>query len=98
MSNVTVKVSVTASCTFRSGTSGKGNPYCMAEAYAHLPGCDFPQKFSYYCKDQSEVLPVGDYEVALKGEVKDGRVFFDLDPRQGRKLAAAPKPAAVGGN
>ncbi|BAN48638.1 hypothetical protein [Metapseudomonas resinovorans] len=103
MSNVTIKVSITASCTYRSGTSGAGKPYTMAEAYAHLPGCDFPQKFSYYCRSEQEVLPTGDYEVPLKGEVKDGRVVFDLDPRQGRRVsseirqapAAAPKAAGA---
>ncbi|PZE11971.1 hypothetical protein DMX10_17955 [Pseudomonas sp. 57B-090624] len=95
--DVFVKVSITASCMTRSGTSGAGKPYCMAEAYAHLPGCDFPQKFSYYCTSQQEALPTGDYEVPLKGEIKDGRVQFHLDPRQGRRIAtpSAAKPAAT---
>lgn len=97
MSEVFIKVSITPSCSHRSGVSAKEKPYCMAEAYAHLPGCDFPQKFSYYCKSVDEVLSLGDYEVALKGEVKDGRVVFDLDPRQGRKLSPQAKPAVVAG-
>lgn len=86
--NIFVKVSITATCTNRSGTSGAGKPYCMAEAYAHLPGCDFPQKFSYYCRSEQEALPTGDYEVPLKGEIRDGRVFFELDPRQGRRISS----------
>ncbi|AOE85618.1 hypothetical protein [Pseudomonas sp. TCU-HL1] len=42
---------------------------------------------------EQEVLPTGDYEVPLKGEVKDGRVVFDLDPRQGRRVSSDIRPA-----
>lgn len=82
-----LRVTVTANCTSRSGKSAKGNDYTMAEAYAHLPGCDFPQKFSYYCTKQNEVLPTGDYECDVTGEVKDGRVQFNFDPRQSRRIS-----------
>lgn len=90
-----IEILITPSCMYREGTSGKGNPYCMAEAFAVLPGVDFPQKFSYYCKDRNEVLPQGEYLAPVSGEVKDGRLVFNVDPRQARKKAATPKPAAV---
>lgn len=90
-----ITVLVTASCTYRSGTSGKGNPYTMAEAFAVLPGVDFPQKFSYYCQDVREVLPQGEYLAPVTGEVKDGRLVFNVDPRQARRKAAPEKPAAA---
>ncbi len=90
-----IEILITASCMYREGTSGKGNPYCMAEAFAVLPGVDFPQKFSYYCKDRSEVLPQGEYQAPVTGSVKDGRLVFDVDPRQARRKAAADKPAAA---
>ena len=92
-----LRITVTANCTSRSGTSGKGNSYTMAEAYAHLPGCDYPQKFSYYCRSQNEVLPTGEYETDVTGEIKDGRVQFNVDPRQSRRVSTSqPAPKAVG--
>lgn len=89
-----VKLIVTPSCTHRSGVSGKGNPYTMAEAFVVLEGVDFPQKFSYYCADVKEVLPHGEYVCALQGDVKDGRVVFSFDPRQSRRLQAPAVKAA----
>lgn len=89
-----LRITITPNCTSRSGTSGKGNNYTMAEAYAHLPGCDYPQKFSYYCRAQNEVLPAGDYECDVTGEIKDGRVQFNIDPRQSRRIAAQQQPSA----
>lgn len=88
-----ITVLVTASCSYRSGTSGKGNPYTMAEAFAVLPGVDFPQKFSYYCQDVREVLPQGEYLAPVTGEVKDGRLVFNVDPRQARRKVQAEKSA-----
>lgn len=86
---VKVRVSVTPSCTFRSGISGAGKAYTMAEAYAELPGCDFPQKFSYYCSAEHEVLSVGTYDVPLTGEIKDNRVTFNMDVRKGTRVNPA---------
>lgn len=92
-----VRVLITASCTTRSGVAKQsGNPYTMAEAFVVLPGVEFPQKISYYCADQREVLPQGEYECDVTGEVKDGRVVFNFDPRQGRKIAQQPQVKAAG--
>lgn len=91
-----VRVLITASCMHRSGVAkGSGNPYTMAEAYVVLPGIEFPQKISYYCADQREVLSQGEYECDVTGEVKDSRVVFSFDPRQGRKIAQQAKVSAA---
>lgn len=90
-----IEILITASCSYREGTSGAGKPYCMAEAFAVLPGVEFPQKFSYYCTDRSQVLPQGEYLAPVSGEVKDGRLVFNVDPRQARRKPAADKPAAA---
>lgn len=90
-----VEIIVTPSCTYRSGTSSKGNSYTMAQAFAILPGVDFPQKFDYYCQKENEVLAPGEYIVPLSGEVKDGRLVFSCDPRQARKKPAAVSPVAA---
>jgi len=94
MSQFNVRVTITPSCGHRSGKSGAGNPYTMAEAYVELPGVDFPQKFQYYCSAEHEMLPVGAYDVPLVGEIKDGRPTFNLDPRKGVRVAAAAPVAA----
>ena len=88
MTALTMKITTTGN--YRSGTAkGSGKPYTMAEAYAHLPGVPFPQKFSYYCTQPSEVLQAGEYEADLTLGVKDERITIDIDPRQARKLPAA---------
>lgn len=90
--SLTMKVTTTGN--YRSGISAKQKPYTMAEAFAHLPGVPFPQKFSYYCGQPSEVLPAGDYEADVILGIKDERITVDVDPRQARKLSVAA-PAAV---
>ena len=88
MTALTMKITTTGN--YRSGIAkGSGKPYTMAEAYAHLPGVPFPQKFSYYCTEPSEVLQAGEYEADLSIGVKDERITIDIDPRQARKLPAA---------
>lgn len=89
-----VKLIVTPTCTHRSGISGKGNPYTMAECFVVLDGVDFPQMFSYYCAKEQEVLLPGEYVCPLKGTVKDRRVVFDFDPRQSRRVPNKPAPQA----
>jgi len=91
--SMTIKITTTGNS--RSGTAkGSGKPYTMAEAYAHLPGVPFPQKFSYYCTQQSEVLPAGEYEADVILGIKDERITVEVDPRQARKLPSAA-PARV---
>ncbi|TBU73714.1 propanediol utilization protein [Phytopseudomonas daroniae] len=88
--SMTIKIVTTGN--FRTGVAAKsGKPYTMAEAYAHLPGVPFPQKFSYYCTQPSEVLAAGEYEADLILGIKDERITVEVDPRQARKL---PAPAA----
>lgn len=91
--SITMKITTTGNS--RTGVSAKGKPYTMAEAYAHLPGVPFPQKFSYYCTQPSEVLPAGEYEADVVLGVKDERITVEVDPRQARKLAASPAAARV---
>jgi len=91
---MTIKIETTGN--FRTGTAAKsGKPYWMAEAFAHLPGVPYPQKFSYYAASQNEVLPVGHYECDISCSIKDDRIHFEVDPRQARRIAN-PSPAAVG--
>lgn len=84
---------------FREGTAAKsGKPYCMFEAFVHLPGVPYPQKTSFYAQARNEVPQVGTYEVDVQADVRDGRVEFNFDPRQGRRtqlppLSDAPKVA-----
>jgi hypothetical protein len=87
---LTIKVIATGNS--RSGTAKSGKPYWMCEAYAHLPGVPYPQKISYYAAAQNEVLPAGEYECDAVIGVKDQRITIDVDPRQGRRLAAVPTP------
>jgi hypothetical protein len=90
--SITMKITTTGNS--RTGISKNQKPYTMAEAYAHLPGVPFPQKFSYYCTQPSEVLPAGEYEADVILGVKDERITVELDPRQARKLPTAA-PARV---
>lgn len=93
--SLTLKIETTGQ--FRSGTAKQsGKPYFMCEAFAHLPGVPYPQKFSYYAAAQNEVLPVGIYECDLMLSIKDDRINLDLDPRQARRVSSgAATPAAV---
>lgn len=90
--SMTIKITTTG--TSRTGVSAKNKPYTMAEAYAHLPNVPFPQKFSYYCTQPSEVLPAGEYEADVILGIKDERITVEVDPRQARKLPTAA-PARV---
>lgn len=91
--SLTMKITTTGNS--RTGISAKQKPYTMAEAYAHLPGVPFPQKFSYYCTQPSEVLPAGEYEADVVLGVKDERITVEIDPRQARKLPAASRVQAA---
>lgn len=84
--NITVVVEVTG--VHRSGTSGKGNPYCMYTCFVHLPNIPYPQQADFYAATPSEVPQPGTYECDIKGSIKDGRAHFEIDPRQGRRIAS----------
>lgn len=85
MSNLpTVTVEVTG--IQRSGTSAKGKPYCMFTCYVTLPGIPYPQKADFYAGTPAEVPQPGTYECDIVGDVRDGRVVFEVDPRQGRRV------------
>lgn len=90
---MTMLIKVTTTGQSRTGISAKNKPYTMATAYAHLPNVPFPQEFSYYCETQQQVQPAGEYECEVVLSIKDGRISVEVDPRQGRRLAA--QPAAV---
>ena len=87
-------IKVTTTGQSRSGISAKQKPYTMATAYAHLPNVPFPQEFSYYCESAQQVLPAGENECEVVLSIKDGRISVEVDPRQGRRLAAATPAAA----
>ncbi|MBU0809002.1 hypothetical protein [Pseudomonas anguilliseptica] len=91
--SLTMKITTTGNS--RTGISAKQKPYTMAEAYAHLPGVPFPQKFSYYCTQPTEVLPAGEYEADVILGVKDERITVEIDPRQARKLSPARQQATA---
>lgn len=86
MSQNTIKVEVTGQ--YRSGTAAKsGKPYFMCEAFAHLPGVPYPQKFNFYAAAQNEVPQAGTYECDMVFSIKDDRLSIEIDPRQGRRVA-----------
>lgn len=91
---MTMLIKVTTTGQSRTGISAKNKPYTMATAYAHLPNVPFPQEFSYYCETQQQVQPAGEYECEVVLSIKDGRISVEVDPRQGR-LLAAQQPAPV---
>lgn len=95
MSNV-ILVEVTG--VNRTGTASKsGKPYCMYEAYVHLPNVPYPQKASFYAELPNQVPQPGTYECDVIADVRDGRLTFDVNPRQARRVnssstqASAPK-------
>lgn len=93
MSNVIV-IEVTGN--FRSGTASKsGKPYCMFEAYAHLPNIPYPQKCNFYAESPQQVPKPGKYECDINASVRDDRLTFDVDPRQGRFISTAAASAPV---
>lgn len=86
MSNV-ILVEVTG--IYRSGTAAKsGKPYCMYEAFVHLPNVPYPQKSSFYAELPNQVPQPGTYECDIMADVRDGRLTFDVDPRQGRRVSS----------
>lgn len=91
---MTMTVLVELTGKSRSGTSGKGNPYCMFEGYVHLPNDPYPQKANFYAQTQSEVPQPGTYEVDVILDVRNGGVQLELDPRQGRRKNIPPLSAA----
>jgi hypothetical protein len=71
----------------RTGTAQKsGKPYCMFTAYVHLPNVPYPQKADFYAETPSQVPQPGTYECDVIADVRDGRLSFDVDPRQGRRV------------
>lgn len=96
MSQMTIKVEVTGQ--YRSGVAAKsGKPYFMCEGFAHLPGVPYPQKFTFYAAAQNEVPQAGLYECDVMASIKDDRINFEVDPRQGRKVTpAATRVQAAG--
>lgn len=92
MSQMTIRIEATGN--FRSGISAKGNEYNMCEAFAHIPGIPYPQRFEYYAGKSTEILQVGQYECDITCAVKDNRLSFDADPRQARRINSAPVQAA----
>jgi len=81
----------------RSGVStksGTSKPWCMFEAYVHLPNDPYPQKTSFYASAVNEVPQPGTYECDVIVDVRDGRLEFTCDPRQGRRKNVPPLSAA----
>ena len=79
----------------RSGKAAKtGNPYCMFEGFVHLPNVPYPQKADFYATAQNEVPQSGIYECDIIPEVRQGRLEFTCDPRQGRRKNLPPLSAA----
>ncbi|MCT7418362.1 hypothetical protein [Pseudomonas aeruginosa] len=87
---LTIRIETTG--VVRSGNSKAGNEYHMCEAFGHLPGIPYPQRFEYYAAKQNEILPAGHYECDITCRVKDDRLWFEIDPRQARRVAS---PAAA---
>lgn len=87
--SMTVKIETTGA--FKQGISAKNNkPWFMCEAYAHLPGVPYPQRITYYAGAQNEIRPAGMYECDVIVGVKDDRLSFECDPRQGRVITNSP--------
>ena len=91
--SMTLLVEVTGNS--RSGTAQKsGKPYCMFEAFVHLPNVPYPQKTSFYSEAANQVPQAGIYECDVIADVRDGRLEFTCDPRQGRRKNIPPLSAA----
>lgn len=93
MAAMTIRVEVTGNS--RSGVSAKGKDYCMYEGFVHMPNCPYPQKASFYAENKSQVPQEGMWECDVIADVRDGRLKFEVDPRQGRKLVQQAKPTAA---
>ncbi|TFH76247.1 propanediol utilization protein [Pseudomonas kribbensis] len=80
----------------RSGTAQKsGKPYTMFQGYCHLPNIPYPQKADFYAQGPTEVPQPGMYECDVIADVRDGRLVFEVDPRQGRRMTQVPKSTAA---
>lgn len=89
MQAMTILVEVTG--VSRTGTAAKsGKPYCMFEAFCHLPNVPYPQKASFYAELPNQVPQPGTYECDVIADVRDGRLEFSVDPRQGRRTNLPP--------
>ncbi|EBV3304084.1 MULTISPECIES: propanediol utilization protein [Pseudomonas] len=92
MSN-TIIVEITGN--HRSGTAAKsGKPYCMYEGYVHLPNVPYPQRADFYAETPNQVPRAGKYECDVIAQVRDSRLSFEVDPRQGRVVSTAAKVPA----
>jgi hypothetical protein len=93
MTTMTLLVEITGNS--RSGVASKSQkPYCMFEGFVHLPNVPYPQKTSFYAQAQNEVPQTGIYECDVLVDVRDGRLEFTCDPRQGRRKNLPPLSAA----
>lgn len=93
MSLGTLKVEVTG--VNRTGTAQKtGKPYCMFQAFVHLPHVPYPQMTDFYAETPQQVPQPGVYDCDVQVQVRDGRLQFDMDPRQGRRVNIPPLSAA----
>ncbi len=89
---MSAKIKFETTGNFRHGIAQKSQkPYWMADAYAHLENDPYPQKFSYYCASEAEMLQPGMYEGDAIPGVVDGRIEFRFDPRQARRISS-PQP------
>jgi hypothetical protein len=88
-------VEVTGTVTRRGTAAKSGKPYCLYQAFVHLPGYPYPQEGSFYAEGDVNVPQAGTYEVDYSFTMKDGRpVLSDIDPRQGRRSNLPPLSAA----
>jgi len=94
--SMTLLVEVTGNT--RTGTAKSGNPYCMFEGFVHLPNVPYPQKTMFYASLSNEVPQAGTYECDVIADVRDGRLEFNCDPRQGRRKNLPPLSAAKTAN
>jgi len=60
----------------------------MFEAYAHLPNIPYPQKCTFYAETPQQVPQPGKYECDVIAQVRDDRLIFEVDPRQGRRVSS----------
>ncbi|MBM0213062.1 hypothetical protein ALQ72_200055 [Pseudomonas syringae pv. maculicola] len=80
----------------RSGVAAKSQkPYTMFQAFVHLPNIPYPQKTDFYAALPTEVPQPGTYECDVIADVRDGRLEFTCDPRQGRRKNIPPLSAAM---
>lgn len=94
MSNAnTIIVEVTGQ--YRTGTAAKsGKPYCMYTAFVHLPNIPYPQMADFYAELPNQVPQPGTYECDVVASVRDSRLSFEVDPRQGRRVSTAQAKTA----